>query len=258
MYDYLDWILPWYLDDYVTLTDQQEDLFDRATLRFLGWHRSVELPRYTAFFTLLKDAQNTPMSKEQVLLFFDEAEGLWTALLEESIPDLLVLAAQLSDQQVEQIDSTLRVKNEELNEKYGNRTAAEQRQFWQEKMSDGLEDWLGNIDTSQQQLIARWSHTRMNTTALWLAYRNDWRKKFVNLLNTRNQPYFEEEMSSFLLHPRDMYDETYLQAVLKNRMSLADLIAELSSTLTDHQRIYLQKELARVITDLTDLSEVKG
>lgn len=258
MYNYLDWILPWYLDDYVTLTDQQEDLFDRATLRFLGWHRYVELPRYSQFFNALKNAQDAPMSEEQVLTFFDEAENLWTALIEKSIPDLLLLANQLSDVQVEQINTALKVKNEELNEKYGGRTESEQRQFWQKKMSDGLNDWLGNIDATQQQLIEQWSQTRRNTTANWLAYRNDWREKFIDILNDRNQPDFDEKMRSFLLQPRNIYSKAYLQAVTENRLSFAKLIAEISSTLTDEQRIYLQKELAQILIDLTDLSKLEG
>ena len=258
MYDYLDWILPWYLDDYVTLTDQQEDLFDRATLQFLGWHRAIKLPRYTELFNSLIDAQKAPMSQEQVLFFFAEAEGLWTALLEESIPDLLVLASQFSDDQIEQIDTALKVKNAELKEKYGHRSESEQRQFWYAKMSDGLSDWLGNLDIAQQQLIKRWSQTRILTTTDWLAYRNDWRKKFVDILNSRNQPDFDEKMRIFLLQPRQMYSTTYQKAVNENRKSLALLIAEISSTLTDGQRIYLQQELAQIIADLKDLSELEG
>ena len=35
MYNYLDWIIPFYIDDYVTLTDHQEKLFDRGIIQFL-------------------------------------------------------------------------------------------------------------------------------------------------------------------------------------------------------------------------------
>lgn len=258
MYNYLDWILPWYLDDYVTLTDQQEELFDRTTIRFLDWHRSAELPRYADFFNSLKDAQDTPMSQDQVLSFFDEAENLWLALLAESLPDLLVLATQLTDIQVQQIDKALQTDSKELTEKYGKRTDEDQRQFWQEKMSEGLDNWLGYVNAGQQDLIRQWAIARINTTADWLAYRNDWRKRFTDLLSTRNQPNFEKEMRSFLLQPRNMYNNNYLQAVNTNRMSFAGLLAEISATLTDEQRNYLQKELAQIIIDLKDLSELEG
>ena len=57
-YNYLDWIIPWYVDEYVSLTDDQENLFDRATVELLDWHRYAELPKYTEFIISIKDAQN--------------------------------------------------------------------------------------------------------------------------------------------------------------------------------------------------------
>lgn len=258
MYDYLDWILPWYIDDYVTLTDQQEKLFDRATLQFLDWHRSVELPRYVQFFSELKDAQQAPMTQEQVLLFFDEAGELWTTLLEESLPDLLILARQLNDSQIKEIDRALQNDIEELREKYGKRTDEEQRRFWEERLAENLDDWLGDVKPVQLELLRQWTETRINTTSDWLAYRNDWRDRFIELLHMRDQEDFAIDMRDFLLKPQNSYSAPYLQAIEKNRLKFAKLIADISSTLTAEQRKYLQKELAEIIFDLNDLSEQRG
>ncbi len=258
MYGYLDWILPWYLDDYVTLTDQQEKVFDRATLKFLGWHRSVELPRYAAFFNTIKDAQSEPMGPQQVLLFFDEIQEMWVTLLDESMPDLLLLAQDFSDKQVQQIDRALLADNAELQDKHGNRSDAEQRRYYREKMLENLEDWIGNITEEQEEIVYNWSLTRINTTAGWLEHRNKWRERFIELLGERSSPEFNTQMQQFLLEPQEFYIPSYRHAVEENRLGFAQLIADLSATLTSGQRVHFQQELAGVIGDLNYLSNQEG
>ncbi len=46
VYNRLDFILPWYLDDYAELNGEQEEYLDTLLSPFLSWHRSQELPRY--------------------------------------------------------------------------------------------------------------------------------------------------------------------------------------------------------------------
>ncbi|MCP3673424.1 MAG: hypothetical protein GY829_02975, partial [Gammaproteobacteria bacterium] len=37
-YNNLDWVIPWYLDDYLSLNDQQEEVFDSQLEALLLWH----------------------------------------------------------------------------------------------------------------------------------------------------------------------------------------------------------------------------
>ncbi len=46
VYNRLDTILPWYVDDYVDLDNPQQQLLDQTLQPFLRWHRQQELPRY--------------------------------------------------------------------------------------------------------------------------------------------------------------------------------------------------------------------
>ncbi len=254
MYGYLDWILPWYLDDYVTLTDKQEKIFDAATLKFLGWHRSTELPRYAEFLTTLKADQEEPMDQQQVLRYFDDMTALWMALLEESMPDLVLLAQDFSDKQVQQINAAILTEQSELQEKHGNRDDEEQRLYYRDKMLENLEDWLGSVTDEQIELVQGWSLERINTTQDWLAYRDSWRQTFVELLANRQDPDFGSNMQQFLLQPQESYTLSYRQAVEENRLGFAQLIADLSATFSAKQRNYFKQELAGIIGDLNYLS----
>jgi hypothetical protein len=229
MYNYLDWIIPYYMDDYLSLTDEQEEFFDHATIQFLNWHRTNELSRYENFIVGLKESQAVPMSQQQVLQFFDNAEALWTSLLRESMPYLLGLSTQLSEKQLKEINGALREDIKELETKYGKQSDIQRREFLREKMYDVVDDWLGSVTDQQAAIIRLWSETRKNTTNGWLNYRNDWRKEFIALLNRRHSANFKDDMSNFLLNPQKIYKHTYRLAVSENRRHLAQVIADLST-----------------------------
>ncbi len=257
-YNYLDWILPWYVDDYVNLNDNQEDFFDRATIELLDWHRYAELPRYTDFITSIKDAQNSPMSREDVEAFIDEISWLWKSLLKKAAPHLAQLARQLTDEQVEQINRALQDKNEELQKKYGSRSVKEQRQQRKEKTAELLDDWLGAVNDAQLQLIDQWSNDRQETTTAWLAYRDSWRVHFIALLMGRYEENFPQKMEEFLINPRKLYSPDYAQAAAENRVQFSQFVADISLVLSSDQRDHLQQKLADLAADLNELSEQEG
>lgn len=253
MYNYLDWIIPWYMDDYVTLTDQQDTSFDHFTIQFLRWHRADELPRYEEFVVSFKDAQTNPMSQRQVLLFFDDIWTLWDALITESMPYLLELSVDLSEKQLQQINDALVSDIRELQKKHGKRSEIQRRENWRNKMTEAVDDWLGAVTEEQVELIRLWSETRNNTTDDWLKYRDNWRKKFMELLYNQQSMDYIDEMSTFLLNPQGMYSVSYHQAVRENRDHFAQFLADLSTMFTPLQRQHLQDKLAEIIDDIQEL-----
>ena len=258
MYNYLDWIIPFYIDDYVSLTDQQEEVFDRVTVQFLQWHRAEEMPRYERFIISFRDAQAAPMSEEQVLYLFDDAEALWTSLLQESLPSLLTISMDFNEKQLQEIDDALLADIEDLNKKYGSKSEKQRREFFRDKVHDTLKDWLGSVTDEQEEMIRTWSATRRDTTDGWLDNRRKWRLKFMELLNNRQTASYMADMSIFLLKPRNIHSSTYSKAVLENRHQFARFFADLSATFTVQQRQHLRRELYDVIGDVKQLAAAEA
>ncbi|MGW8195768.1 MAG: DUF6279 family lipoprotein [Desulforhopalus sp.] len=250
VYSYLDWIIPFYIDDYVTLTEKQKEFFDHATGQFLEWHRREELPRYEQFVVLLQDMVATPVDRQQILFIFDEVEAFWAASLAEAMPALLTLAATFNDKQLEEINSALQRDIKELRNKYGNKSDREQRDIWRKKTYDKADEWLGRVTAEQARIFELWSKKMINITDDWLAFRDSWRQNFLGLLTKRHRLGFKDEMAGFLLHPRTIYTDSYRQDVLQNRRHHAELLADLSTTLTAGQRQNLHEELDEIIDDL--------
>ena len=66
-YNNLDWLIHWYVDDYVELSDRQENLFDEHFANWLNWHRSEELAKYVKHLKSLKaDVENERLTAESI------------------------------------------------------------------------------------------------------------------------------------------------------------------------------------------------
>ena len=253
VYNYLDWIIPFYIDDYMTLTDHQEKLFDRDIIQIIRWHRAEELPKYERFIVTLKEAQTSPMSQQQVFFFFEDAEALWTGLLTAVMPALLELSTTLNEKQIQEINYALVDDIKNSQDKYGKQNDIERRVFLRDKINDIMDERLDRVTDEQAEMIELWSATRKNTTDDWLIYRNNWRLKLMELLNNRQASNYSDDMSNFLLNPKSIYHASYRRDVLENRRHFAQLLADLSTTFTARQREHLQHELAGIVDDLRSL-----
>lgn len=253
LYNRLDWIIPIYIDEYVSLTGQQEDFFNPLIDRVLGWHRAEELPRYIQLLDALKSAQKQPMSRDQVLDFFAEAEGLWGDLLQRILPALGELTSTLQEGQIQEVDDGLQKKIRKLQRKYGQKNQTERRAMIAGKVSDTMQDLLGEVTEQQAELISAWSRTKNDTTKDWLAFRDTWRRTFIELLQHRQGVYYPDQLRLFLLQPEKLYSAAHEQAIRENRRLLAQLIADLSATLAPDQQNHLQQKLSEIIADLYSL-----
>ena len=72
LYNRLDTLIGWYVDDYVTLDKTQRDSFDVRLDALLAWHREEELPRYIDFLGRFDAQLNQSLSAEQLDGFFSE------------------------------------------------------------------------------------------------------------------------------------------------------------------------------------------
>lgn len=257
-YNYLDWIISWYVDDYVTFTAQQDEFFDRATIELLGWHRSAELPRYAELLTALREDLKTPMNKTEVLVYFDEITTLYQNLLQTAMPHLATLAAQLTDEQINQINQALQEQHHELQDEYGFKTPEEQRQSRKQKTTEFMDDWLGNLSKVQLQIIDGWNAQRKETTAMWLDYRKKWRIHFIEVLRTRYKDDFSLRLEQLLLNYDSLKSQDYQQASAENRLLFAQFITDISSSLNPNQRAHLGKKLSKLAADLDELSKQEG
>ena len=60
VYTNLDWLIPWYVDDYVALDTHQDSELAARLKNQMDWHCRTQMPRYADFLRQLRDDLSIP------------------------------------------------------------------------------------------------------------------------------------------------------------------------------------------------------
>ena len=168
VYNRLDTILPWYVDDYVELDATQERQLEEILRPFLHWHRQQELPRYVELLNQLDSSLDHEVTPTDLANIYDEMQVAWLRLEQESLDGLLELGASLSDAQVQEFLAYMRERQDEYEEEYLTRSGSEYREEIYDNFADTLEDYLGRLTTEQKERlrgIGKW--LKLNGEAIY-------------------------------------------------------------------------------------------
>lgn len=168
-YSQLDWLVPWYLRDYVMLDAGQRNLLDRQLSARLDWHCRTHLAEYAA---TLREAQTTlaadRIGSSDLLPYLARGEGWWREILAALEDDARVLLPALSDEQVDELQQAFERRQREARKEFLGGDDAAQREARIARMEKRLQRWFGRLTTEQRVLIGVWSDALEPTTEAWL------------------------------------------------------------------------------------------
>lgn len=257
-YNNLDWLVYWYMDDYIELNDKQEDVFDKRLEQWIDWHRSKELPKYIEHLEEVKiDVVNDAISEQRLLQHYEEATEHWQRLRAEITPALAEMAVQLSDEQVIRLFAALEQdnkENEEAIEELNGKTEAERAEQRLDDLREDMSSRIGSLTDEQKAIIADFAPGFQRSSSLWLAYRRDLQQRArVMFANRQNNPNFISDLRGLMLNPEDYRSAEFVEVWNNNRQQHAKLAARMSQTLTADQKRKLVDEIDDMIGDLKDL-----
>lgn len=253
MYNNLDWLVHWYIDDYVELTSEQKDAFDSHMRQWLAWHRSEELVVYQNHLLQLNTRIiGTPLTKQQWLSEFEKARTHWQRLLQELDDDLSELILKLRNDQITSIFDALEQRNQETEK----RRQARDKNWRSDKLEDDVIRWIGPLSESQQQLIRDSTQKLESNFTAWMQYRRKWQSEAKKVaLSREDTNKWRQAMSNILLNPDQFKDAEYQQKSNRNRQTYAALLADLHMSLTEKQKRHLQNEIQDLINAISDLMD---
>lgn len=255
-YNRLDTLAAWYVQDLVSLDDdQRSDL--RAWLEStLQWHRQSELTRYATFLRELADQSTRPGNERTYQAIEDQAEEFGARLVEQAAPDAARLLMSLMPAQLNEFETNLAEKSRERNEE---NLKALAKGKWHDKRARDIEKqlkrWTGSITKEQQQLIAERSARFDSTTADWLESQARWRQAMFGALRERftagsSPAVVEERILALLRTPENHWTRAYQTQAAQNREQSLAVLASIDASLTASQRAHLQHELTQLAQQL--------
>lgn len=254
-YNNLDWLIPWYVDDYITLRGPQERLLDELVRKELGWHRTTQLPQYAAWLEELSQDVASGFTDARLTQHLDRFEEFRKALMLETATHTAALLATVSQAQVVELFDNFETYNRRFYEKYIGESQEELQRRRIDRMEGIFADWLGPLTARQRAALEHWSRQRGSIAPEILAYRQRWQARLGELLLYRtDEPRFTRDMQLLFVNPHLYSPPTYLEKRERNIMLGKELFLAIMDEATPAQRARLRQKLEKYARDFIQLS----
>lgn len=250
-YNRLDFILPWYLDDYVELDREQEKYLDSLLAPFLAWHRSEELPRYVEILENMESTLDGQLGSQDVAAIFLQFEQAWLRLQDEFLDWLLDLGDQLSDSQVESFMAELWEQQRKYEDKYLDRPDKEFREDSYDSLRDSLQDYLGRLDKDQRRVLSVASAQLIRSDSIWLEERANWLRRLEVLM--QREPGWQQGVRDAVAQRHEILSREYLETYEHNMQVIYSAVAVVLNSRTEKQDRHVRREITDLKEDLQTL-----
>mgnify|MGYP005993580135 CR=1 FL=1 len=248
VYNQLDWLAPWYLDDYVTIEHYQQDLLTSSLDSVLDWHRATQLSRYGDFLKVISSDVQGSISEEKVAKYFLQLDEFIETLFIEFANEFTPLIAQMNPRQQAELIENLAIKNQKYYEKFVLIGEAESKASSKKRVEKFLDDWLDELSASQVQMINQWS-----TQTHWLSpgfyeSRQAWQTRLHSIFNAQNanKP---EMIKSMFKNRREFWSVDLRQKFRHNQQVTTVFIVNFFNSLDANQKQSLLKKLEKYEAD---------
>ncbi|CAA6824300.1 MAG: Unknown protein [uncultured Thiotrichaceae bacterium] len=255
-YRFLDNLMRWEVNKYVSLVGQQSTDLDQALDVFHAWHRSSQLPVYSEFLDQQGKVLAAPvMSGAQLQQAYNRAMSLWRVSARQLLPDLTQLISSLDEAQVAQLQKNMDKKNREFEEEYLKPSREARRAEREEKMVDRLKKWIGDPDDQQLELVKQWVDTLSFEMPPRVEQRQLMRQRFEAALKVRSEPVqLQRLLAGIVVNPEQNWTPAYRKYLQFNRQQTYQLMIKLHASLSQQQKDKLLGKLAGYQQDFANLS----
>lgn len=251
VYNRLDFLLPWYLDDYVELNTVQDQFLDDQLKPFLAWHRALELPLYLQILDDIDRRLDRELTADDIAAISLEFEDAWFRLEGRALDWLLALGERLTDEQVQEFLAALWEQQEEYEKKYLKRSDREYRRDSYDNLVDNMQDYLGRLDRDQKQVLESASEQLMRSDMIWLRERTGWVQRMEVFM--QREPGWQQAVRDSIKRRSETVSADYLELYEHNLGVIHAALAQVLNSRTDKQDRRLRKKIADLREDLQTL-----
>ncbi|MBQ4835019.1 DUF6279 family lipoprotein [Pseudoalteromonas luteoviolacea] len=230
------------LEDFVTLTRSQEEVFLKGFHQLQLRHQAQYLPMYSSWLKTI-EADWLTMDKKQIFKLSQQVRGHWYDLIQDAGPVLVPLLVSLDQKQRKQLISNIK----------GEMGKYKSRNERIENSLERFEDALGKLNIQQKAMISRHYDNVAFYREVQVLHNQKRLSKIEALLQRRLLTEAEmEELTRYIVNsPNDLPAHIEQQRV-QRIVNQIDLLISLRSTLsTDQQAAFVDylKDLEYILAE---------
>ena len=253
IYNRVDVLVRWYLDDYVSLDRDQRVQFDERLDIFLEWHRREELPEYVV---LLDDALTILDNGVSLDATRDMADRIELAAIRFQDPFLELLLSTGKDlrqeQRVEFIDNMM-AKQEEFEADRLARSDDEYREDLEKRFDKQLSRYMGPLTSVQTDRITAGVADMTRLDRFWLEDRRVWIEALSDIL-LQAEDDWPDQVRALIAGREEALLPAYRQGIDHNGEIILQLSRDVLISRTDKQDRKLRGKLLALRDDLAALA----
>jgi len=254
-YQYADWGIIWWVEDYVPMTGPQQAQLEEDVLALRDWHCSSELPRYSAWLTKLKqDVRAGDLDRATVTYHQEQLFSFISPLAERAKPAATRLLSSLSDAQVRELADNMTESQVEMEEEFLSEDPEQTRQARAERTLERVENWLGSLNETQTDIVNQWSDARGRQTEIWLQGRRNWQQAFLDALEHRTGDDFARKIDYLIDNNSEVRGPEYQRMMSESRNSMASLMTDLLQKSDQKQLDHLLEKASSLRRDFNTLA----
>jgi hypothetical protein len=251
IYNRLDWVIPWYVSDYLNLDSTQKKSFKTQLLPLLDWHRNEELQTYLVFLDSIESDLDKPITKAVVSAWADKLIAAYNRLKQRGIPLALNMGKQMSDLQLQYFIEDMYQRQEQLEEEYLTRSEEEFRQQTYDNFEEGASDFIGRLGKAQRLRLQQAAAEIKRFDEAWLAQRLSWLQHAEKIL--QREPGWQQEGRILLTSREEFESPAYKAANLHNEQVIYAAIADVIEARTEKQDKRVREEISNFRHDIEQL-----
>jgi hypothetical protein len=257
-YNNVNWLIYWYLDDYVEFNNAQEDMFDDMLGSWMTWHKQEELPKYQAQLEdIMADIKANNVSEQSIASHRDRARQHWLRARSHVASDLVSLGATMSREQIIYFFAKLEKQNLEDEEEMNERSQLDEQERiekWVKRNQKGIKKWTGKLSTEQKDFIETFNGRFESTGPFWLAYKREYQQQLREVFSmpTRDTA-FEQSLYDLIKDPERFRSAEFQQAMDSNAQAGTEYMMGLMEMASAKQVVKLVDEIGELQKDVVNL-----
>ena len=258
-YNNADRLVAWQASEYVDLDRGQRAWLRARVKRIVFWHRREQLPEWAAALRRFELALDDEAGGQELQALIVEGERWSDELSEQFLPTLVDLLLALDEGQREDLPETFAERNAEWNEDYEGLDDAAQRRVWQDEMREGLDDWVGALNSMQNEALVRAAADVVPDNSAWISYRERWQGVVMDALREgQDASALTATLRSLMLDRERWYTPEYARARAINDVVYQRFTLELLAHLDKRQHRKLSRRVRGLAEDFEALAAQSG
>jgi cytochrome c553 len=255
-YNNADSVVRWMADDYFGLEGVQEDDFRERLARFHAWHRSEELPLYSALLNRSGDKIADGLDSDGLLWALDSVKARYRHMAVHAAPELAAVLSTLTPAQFERLSRKFADSNAEYAKKHLKGGETEQRKRRNKRNLELMREWFGDLSDAQEALLNAWGERMPLLEALRLQNRQRRQQEFEALLKAYRTPAeLEPKLRYWLINWDEGASPEYRRLARIHEEQYIQMLLELDRGLTPSQRnhaVARMQEYAEIFSALAE------